>query len=123
MLYLGVEKSDCLRLYAEICSLISYKLCKRGFRYFKSFWSWIERYQVFSSVLAIIMYVVQSEKVSSAIRKLQENVYGYVSFQEALVWREVDNVVLSLLVFVISLKLLHLIRFNKHVAVFHNIEE
>jgi len=78
----------------------------------------MELYQVFFSVLAIIMYVVQSEKVSSAIRKLQENVYGHVSFQEALVWREVDNVVLGLLVFVISVKLLHLIRFNKHVAVF-----
>ena len=99
MLYLGVEKSDCLRLYAEICSLISYKLCKRGFRYFKSFWNWIERYQVFFSVLAIIMYVVQSKKVSSVIRKLQENVDGHVSFQEALVWHEVGNVVLGLFPF------------------------
>ena len=44
--------------------------------------------------------------------------YGHVSFQDALVWREVDNVVLGLLLFVISVKLLRLIRFNKHVAVF-----
>jgi len=95
-----------------------YKLCKRGFRYFKSFWNWIELCQLFFSVLAIIMYVVPSEKVSSAIMKLQQNVYGHVSFQEALVWREVENVVLDSLVFVISVKLLRLIRFNKHVAVF-----
>ena len=64
------------------------------------------------------MSVVQSEKVSSAIRKVQENVYGNVSFQEALVWREVDNVVLGLLVFFVSVKFLRLIRLNKHVAVF-----
>ena len=95
-----------------------YKLYKRGFRYFKSFWNWLDLCQVFFSALAIIMSVVQSEKVSSAIRKLQENVYGNVSFQEALVWRELENVALGLLVFIVSVKLLRLIRFNKHVAVF-----
>ena len=41
-----------------------------------------------------------------------------MSFQEALVWRELENVALGLLVFIVSVKLLRLIRFNKHVAVF-----
>ena len=95
-----------------------YKLCKRGFRYFKSFWNWLELFQVFFSVLAVITHIVQANKVSSVIRKLQENLYGNVSFQEALVWREVDNVILGVLVFVVSVKLLRLIRFNKHVALF-----
>ena len=95
-----------------------YKLYKRGFRYFKSVWNCVELFQVSFSVLAIMMSVVQSEKVSSAIRKLQENVYGNVSFQEALVWRELENVSLGLLVFIVSVKLLRLIRFNEHVSVF-----
>ena len=95
-----------------------YKLCKRGFRYFKSFWNWLELFQVFFSVLAVITHIVQAKKVSSVIRKLQENLYGNVSFQEALIWREVDNVILGVLMFVVSVKLLRLIRFNKHVAVF-----
>ena len=95
-----------------------YKLSKRGFRYFKSFWNWFELLLVFFSVLAVITHIVQLKKVTSVIRKIQENLYGNVSFQEALVWREVDNVVLGFLVFFISVKLLRLIRFNKHVAVF-----
>ena len=95
-----------------------YKLCKQGFRYFKSFWNWLELFQVFFSVLAVITHIVQAKKVSSVIRKLQENLYRNVSFQEALLWREVDNVILGVLVFVVSVKLLRLIRFNKHVAVF-----
>ena len=95
-----------------------YKLCKRGFRYFKSFWSWLELFLVFFSVLAVITHIVQSKKVTSVIRKIQKNLYGNVRFQEALVWREVDNVVLGFLVFVVSVKLLRLIRFSKHVAVF-----
>ena len=95
-----------------------YKFCKRGFRYFKSFWSWLELFLVFFSVLAVITHIVQSKKVTSVIRKIQKNLYGNVSFQEALVWREVDNVVLGFLVFVVSVKFLRLIRFSKHVAVF-----
>ena len=95
-----------------------YKLYKLGFRYFKSFWNLLELFQVFFSVLAVIMYIVQSDRTTSAVRKLQENVYGNVSFQEALVWREVDNVVLGFLLFVVSVKFLRLIRFNEHVAVF-----
>lgn len=95
-----------------------YKLYQLGVRYFKSFWNWVEIFQVFFSVLAVAMYMVQSQKVTSAIRKLRENVYMNVSFQEALAWREAENVVLGLLAFVVSAKLLRLIRFNKHVAVF-----
>ena len=95
-----------------------YKLCKSGFRYFKSFWNWLELFQVFFSVLAVITHIVQGKRVTSVIRKLQENLYGNVSFQEVLVWREVDNAILGVLVFVVSVKLLRLIRFNKHVAVF-----
>ena len=95
-----------------------YKFYKRGFRYFKSFWNWLELLLVFFSVLAVITHIVQSKKVTSVIRKIQENLYGNESFQEALVWREVNNVVLGFLVFSISVKLLRLIRFNKHVAVF-----
>ena len=94
------------------------KLYKLGYRYFKSFWNWVELFQVFFSVLAVIMYIVQSDRITSAVRKLQENVYGNVSFQEALVWREVDNVVLGFLLFLVSVKLLRLIRISKHIAVF-----
>ena len=95
-----------------------YKLYKLGLSYFKFFWNWVEIFQLFFSVLSVVMYTVQSEKVTSAIRKLQENVYGNASFQEAVVWREVENVVLGILAFIVSVKLLRLIRFNKHVAVF-----
>ena len=112
----------CVLLYVVFVLLYigreCYKFCKRGFRYFKSFWNWLELFQMFFSVLAVITHIVQSQKVTSVIRKLQENPYRNVSFQEALVWREVDNVVLGFLVFFVSVKLLRLIRFNKHVAVF-----
>ena len=95
-----------------------YKLYKLRFRYFKSFWNWVEIFQVVFSVAAVVVYIVQSDRVTSTIRKLQVNVYGNVSFQEAIVWREVGNALLGVLIFIVTIKLLRLTRFNTHVAVF-----
>ena len=95
-----------------------YKLYKLGFRYFKSFWNWVELLQVFFSVLAVIMYIAQSDRITSAVRKLQENVYANVSFQEAIAWLEAENAVLGILTFIVTTKLLRLIRFNQHVVEF-----
>ena len=95
-----------------------YKLFKLSFRYFKSFWNWVELCQMFFSVLAVIMYIVQLDRVTSAIRTLQENIYANVSFQEAIAWLEAENAVLGILTFIVTVKLLRLIRFNQHVAEF-----
>ena len=103
LLYLGRE---CFKLYKQRC------------RYFKSFWSWVEIFQIVFSVLAVVLYIVQSDRVTSTIRELQENVYANVNFQEAIAWHEADNAVLGILTFIVTAKLLRLIRFNEHVAVF-----
>ena len=95
-----------------------YKLYKLGSRYFKSFWNWVEIFQVICSVLAVIMYMIKSERLTSTVRKLQNNVYANVSFQEAIAWLEFENAVLGILTFIVTAKLLRLIRFNQHVAEF-----
>ncbi|KAL9966015.1 hypothetical protein ACROYT_G024022 [Oculina patagonica] len=95
-----------------------YKLYKQRSRYFKSFWNWVEIFQVVFSVLAVVMYIVQSDRITSVIRKLQKNVFVNVSFQEAIVWKEAENTVLGILTFIVTVKLLRYIRFNSHVAVF-----
>ena len=95
-----------------------YKLYRLGSRYFKSFWNWVEIFQVLCSVLAVVMYMVKSDRVTSAVRKLQDNLYANVSFQEAITWLESENAVLGILTFIVTAKLLRLIRFNQHVAEF-----
>ena len=104
VLYLGRE---CYKLYKQRCG------------YFKSIWNWVEIFQVIFSVLAVVMYILQSARVTSTIRQLQENIYANVSFQEAIVWLEVENAVLGILTFIVTLKLLRIIRFNDHVVVFN----
>lgn len=86
--------------------------------FFKSFWNWMEIFQVLVSVLAVVMNIVRSDKAVSTVRKLKENVYANATFQEVIAWTEAENGVLGILVFIVTLKLLRLIRFNAHVAVF-----
>ena len=87
-------------------------------RFFKSFWNWVEIFQVLVSLLAVLMNILRSAKAVSTVRKLKENVYANVTFQELITWTEAENGVLGILVFIVTLKLLRLIRFNAHVAVF-----
>ncbi|KAL9965156.1 hypothetical protein ACROYT_G028918 [Oculina patagonica] len=97
---------------------ICYRVYKLRSRFFKSFWNWVEIFHVAVSVLAVVMNIVRSAEAVSTVRKLKENVYANVSFQEVIVWTEAEKGVLGILLFIVTLKLLRLIRFNEHVAVF-----
>ena len=97
---------------------ICYKVCQLRSRFFQSFWNWMEIFQVLVSVLAVVMNIVRSAKAVSTVRMLKENVYANANFQEVIAWTEAENGVLGILVFIVTLKLLRLIRFNTHVAVF-----
>ena len=70
------------------------------------------------SVLAVVMNIVRTSQASSTIREMRKNVYANVEFQEVIAWTEAENGVLAILVFLVTLKLLRLIRYNEHVALF-----
>ena len=76
------------------------------------------------SLLAVVMYIVRSKKATSTIQKLQKNIYANLSFQEVIIWLEIENAALGILTFIVTAKLLRLIRFNQHVCrVFKNTED
>ena len=64
---------------------------------------------MFFSVLAVIRYIVKSDRVTSAVGKLQDNVYTKVSFQEAIARLESENAVLGILTFIVTAKRFRLI--------------
>ena len=95
-----------------------YGLYKQRSRYFKSLWGWVEIFQVLFSFLAVVMYIVRSKKATSTIQKLQKNIYANLSFQEVIICLEMENAALGILTFIVTAKLLRLIRFNQHVVAF-----
>ena len=90
-----------------------YRLYKQRSRYFKSLWGWVEIFQVLFSLLAVVMYIVRSKKATSTIQKLQNKIYENLSFQEVMIWLEIENAALGILTFIVTAKLLRLIRFNQ----------
>ena len=99
---------------ARIC----YTVYHQRWRFFISFWNWVEILQVVFSVLAIAMNIVHSSIALSTIRRMRTNIYANVNFQEVIAWTEAEYGVLGFLLFFVSLKLLRIIRYNKQVAIF-----
>ena len=95
-----------------------FKLFRQRLSFFKSPWNWLELTQILVAILAVVFYVVKVNETTKTIRELQENVYANVSFDAAILWTEVENGVLAVLTFIVSLKLLRIVRFNRHISVF-----
>ena len=95
-----------------------FRLYNHRSRYFKSIWNWVEIFQILFSLIAVVMYIIRQSKAISTMGKLHKNIYANLSFQEAITCQEVENVVLGILTFIVTTKLLRVIRFNNYVALF-----
>ena len=94
-----------------------YNLYRNKWSYFRDMWNWVEILLIFSSVLVVIFYVVKSKKVLKSAAKVKENPFAPVSFAEAITWSHAENAVSAIAVFLTTLKLLYIIRFNPHVTI------
>ena len=95
-----------------------FRLYNHRSRYFKSIWNWVEIFQILFSLIAVVMYIIRQSKAISTMGKLHKNIYANLSFQEAITCQKVENVVLGILTFIVTIKLLRIIRFNNYVALF-----
>ena len=97
---------------------VSYNLHKQKLSFFKLFWNWVNLFEVVFALIAVVMNIIRSSKAVSTIRKMKVNIYASVNFQAVSILSEIENAVLGVLVFLVTLKLLRLIRYNTHVAIF-----
>ena len=95
-----------------------FRLYSHRSRYFKSIWNWVEIFQIVFSLISVVMYIIRQSKTISTMGKLHKNIYANLSFQEAITCQEVEIVVLGILIFIVTTKLLRIIRFNSYVALF-----
>ena len=84
--------------------------------YFKEVWNWVELLQIVSALLGVVCYILKAKSVLDAVIMVQQNPFKTVNFQKALIWVEADNLMMSIAVFVATVKLLKLIRFNFEVC-------
>ena len=94
-----------------------YKIYRKRCAYFRDVWNWVEILQIFFSFLVVVFYVIKSKMVLKSAVKVKENPFVSVSFGEAVSWHHAETAVLAIAVFIATVKLLRMIRFNPHISI------
>jgi len=85
------------------------------FGFFKSFWNMVDLSMILSSVASVAFYMIRSKSVLKSIKAIQTNPYEIVHFHSALDWASWEDASVAIAIFMATLKLLNLIRFNPYV--------
>lgn len=97
-------------------AVILVNIYRQRLGFFTSPWNIAEALEVAISASSVVFYVMRAKCVLQSIKDIQSNPYGLVSFQTSLSWEDYENTLISLAIFLATLKLLHLIRFNVSVV-------
>ncbi|XP_044184688.1 polycystic kidney disease protein 1-like 2 [Acropora millepora] len=85
--------------------------------YFRDPWNFVELFQIMFSFLVVVFYVVKSKAVLNSTIKVKDNPFVSVSFRDAVLWNNAENMMLAITVFITTVKMLRMIRFNRHIGI------
>ena len=100
-------------LYYLIMMLVHLYRQRLGF--FKSVWNVVDFLMIVFSVLSVAFYMIRSKSVLKSVKAIQANPYDIVHFHTAIDWFNWENAAIACAIFMVTLKLLNLIRFNPYV--------
>ena len=83
--------------------------------FFKSLWNMVDFFMIIFSVASVAFYMIRAKSVLNTIKSIQANPYEIVHLHTALDWLNLENAFIAVAVFMVTVKLLNLIRFNPHV--------
>ena len=90
-------------------------LYRQRFGFFKSVWNMVDFSLIIFSVASVAFYMIRAKSVLNTIKSIQANPYEVMHFHAALDWLNLENASIAVAVFMVTVKLLNLIRFNPHV--------
>ena len=91
-------------------------LFRQRLAFFTSIWNIVQALQIITSASSVAFHIIRAKCVLKSINDIQKNPYGLVSFQTSLSWESCETMMISLSIFLATLRLLHLIRFNPSVV-------
>ena len=94
------------------------KLIRQKARYFSSFWNCVELMQIVSAVITVAFHIVKEQLILNRVKNIAKNPFAAISFSSALAADDLEIGAMSLAIFLATLKLLKMIRFNYHVVIF-----
>ena len=90
--------------------------CFRQKRYFHQVWNWVELLLLAVSLAAVVVSFFKGKYTSLFVKEIRTNPYETFSSDFIARLMDVETLLLSLAIFIITLKLLRLIRFNPHIC-------
>lgn len=120
--------SNSFQKFVEVCQLLfmviilffvineACKIYRKKKKYFRGFWNWVELLQILTAFSSVVIYFLKAKYTSSFVKKVRNNPFETSSADYIVLWSTVEIYVLSFLIFVVTMKFLRLIRFNRHVC-------
>lgn len=93
-----------------------FKLFNQGWRYVTHFWNLIDVFQVIGATAALVSFFFKAEYASNFVKRVRENPFATSSSDYIVLWCAVETWLLSLVVFVVTVKFLRLLKFNHHIC-------
>ena len=126
MIYYPVDPS--FRSFYLICQLILVlftfglffgeliKLYCQGCKYFTHFWNFVDILQITVAVVAMTQYFFKAKYTSDFVRRVRKNPFETSSSDYIVRWCHLEIWLLSFAVFLVTIKMLRLIKFNHHIC-------
>ena len=92
------------------------KMIKQKKSYFKFPWNVMELFQIATTVASFTLFLLKDEKTRQIIKDVRENPYARISFDHVALLTDIENSLQAFVVFIVSMKLLRLFRFNLQIA-------
>ena len=92
------------------------KLYYQGWRYMIHFWNLIEILQIITAAAAMVSYFFKAKYTSDFVRRVRKNPFATSSSDLIVQWCDLEIWLLSLVVFIATVKMLRLLKFNHHIC-------
>lgn len=99
-----------------ICFIVEAVKFFRQKKYFHQMWNVVELILLVVSLLAVVMSFLKGKYTSLYVKSVKSNPYDTFSSDNIVRWLDRETLWFALAMFIITLKLLRLIRFNHHIC-------
>ncbi|XP_074631330.1 polycystin-1-like protein 2 isoform X3 [Acropora palmata] len=101
----------CVFVISEI-----WKLYKQRCSYFKSAWTFVDLAQILSATATVVLSIFRRYHTSKLVQRIHSNPFETSSFHYAVLWSDLENALIAILVFILTVKVLKILKFNVHIA-------
>ena len=87
-----------------------------GRKYFARFWNWVELLFIIGATSAVVMFFFKEKYASNFVKRVQANPFETSNTDYIVLWADLETTLLSFVIFLVTIKLLSLLRFNRHIC-------